>query len=533
MKIFRIRNRRNSLATNSSSTHSVVYKNKDQVFEDLGIFDNRYYDRCTETIAASREAKIRYIFANIFHCEDLVKLMSMRYPEMKEYYPLVKEHYDIYCNEDKITAIQEAHKDDAEYNYFRAWDELEEYQFGEHCRGNLYNEKELHLSYEYLCNIIDSPDIVIVGGSDEMEFVYDKTENCKELSNEYTYMNSITEKIKNGNYYVLYGTKWDRKEKVRLQVDSIPDMIPEFPELVDMKITDACEHKCPFCYMASTPNGKHADPIDVYSIIRKFKNKTEFALGGGNVLLHPNFADIVRVIDHNHKHIANITIRYDDIETINNNNDIKNAIKRHVSGIGISVQKESDVDFAKEFIYEMLGLGKHISLHLIPEMIGVNESIAILNKMEEINLYIRDMIKSKEYEYTNNVYDINTCKALFLGLKQAGRAKKLDHNLLTSDDVTALQKAARYHFNVDTAFINTYSDWFKLNYFDSEELFLTRHEGEYSMFIDAVKKKAYTSSYKDDGGIDIDEKDKIENIFGEIRKKNGFKVFEKPVPYYC
>ena len=199
MKIFRIRNRRNSLATNSSSTHSVVYKNKDQVFEDLGIFDNRYYDRCTETIAASREAKIRYIFANIFRCEELVKLMSMRYPEMKEYYPLVKDHYDMYCNEDKIQELQEAHKDDPEYNCFRAWDELEEYQFGEHCRGELYNEKELHLSYEYLCNIIDSPDIVIVGGSDEMEFVYDKTENCKELSNEYTYMNSITEKIKNGN----------------------------------------------------------------------------------------------------------------------------------------------------------------------------------------------------------------------------------------------------------------------------------------------------------------------------------------------
>jgi hypothetical protein len=146
--------------------------------------------------------------------------------------------------------------------------------------------------------------------------------------------------------------------------------------------------------------------------------------------------------------------------------------------------------------------------------------------MWEINLYLRE--KSKEYEY----YNINTCKALFLGLKQAGRAKKLDHNLLTSDDLTALQQAAKYQFNVDTAFINTYSDWFKMSYFDSEELFLTRHEGEYSMFIDAVKKKAYTSSYKDDGGIDIGDKDKIENIFGEIRKKNGFTVFEKPEPYY-
>ena len=98
MKIFRIKNRRNSLATNSSSTHSVVYKNKDQVFEDLGIFDNNYYGRCTETIAASREAKIRYIFSNIFRWNELVELMSARYPEMKEYYPMVKDHYDIYCN---------------------------------------------------------------------------------------------------------------------------------------------------------------------------------------------------------------------------------------------------------------------------------------------------------------------------------------------------------------------------------------------------------------------------------------------------
>ena len=72
MKIFRIKNRRNSLATNSSSTHSVIYKNKGQVFEDLGVFDNRYYDRCTETIAASREAKIRYIFANIFEAVILL-----------------------------------------------------------------------------------------------------------------------------------------------------------------------------------------------------------------------------------------------------------------------------------------------------------------------------------------------------------------------------------------------------------------------------------------------------------------------------
>lgn len=531
MNIFRIKNRRDSLATNSSSTHSVVYKNKEQVFEDLGIFDNNYYDRGTQTIAASREAKIRYIFANIFHWNELVELMSTKYPEMKEYYPLAKNHFEIYENKEKRNEIL---KNSSGEEYWDLWEDLESYHFGEHCRGALYNTQELYLSYEYLCNIIDSPDIVIIGGSDEADFVYEQTEGCEEISHEYHYLKNITYKVKNGNYYVLYGNVFNKKEKLRLQVDSIPDMIPEYPELVDMKITNACEHNCPFCYMASTPNGKHADKKDVFHIVNKFKIKTEFALGGGNVLLHPNFKDIVKHI-HNNNHIANITIRYDDVKTINERKVLKNAIKKYVSGIGLSVQKASDIDVANEFIFEMLNLGKHISLHIIPEMIGVDESIAILNRMAEIN---RD-----QYDATKNDYDIptNTCRVLFLGFKQEGRAKDINNKiLLTANDLYNLNIAAGYRFNVDTAFINTYDEWFKNNY-DHNEIFLTRHEGEYSMFIDAVNCKAYTSSYKDDGAIDIygdkDEYDynhirPINDIFGEIRRKNGFKVFERPVPYY-
>lgn len=535
MKIFRIRNRRNTLATNSSSTHSVVYKNKDQVFEDLGIFDNKYYDRFTETIAASREAKIRYIFANIFYCDELVSLLSDRYPEMKNYYHLVREHYDIYENEEKRNELCEMMSENID-DYYDKYDELETYRFGEHCRGELYNTNDIYLSYEYLCNIIDSPDIVIVGGSDELDFVYDNTKGCKEISNNFSYMKNFIDKIKNGNYYVLYGDMFHRKEKIRLQVDSIPDMIPEYPELVDMKITDMCEHNCPFCYMGSTKKGKHALIEDIYDIIQKFKIKTEFALGGGNVLLHPKFDNIVRVISAQ-GHIANITIRYDDVNTINNNETIKNAIKKYVSGIGISVQKVSDVDMAADFITDMMSLDKHVSLHIIPEMIGVNESVAILNKMKDINNAFRQSIKD---ESLLSSLGVNECKVLFLGLKQTGRAKKMEHKLLTANDLHMLEVAAVYRYNVDTAFINTYDEWFKERFDDDvDEYFLTRHEGEYSMFIDAVKMQAFTSSYKDDGGIDIrrydDKYDKvryINDVFGEIRSKNGFKVFERPMPYY-
>ena len=524
MKIFRIKNRRNSLATNSSSTHSVVYKNKEQVFEDLGIFDNNYYDRCTETIAASREAKIRYIFSNIFRWDELVEMMSARYPEMKEYYPMVKNYYDIYCNEDKWTELREANGDE----YLELWNELDSYNFGDHCRGSLYNPRELALSYEYLCNIIDSPDIVIVGGSDECEFVYDTTAGCVEMSNQFSYVDKITDRVKNGNYYILYGSIFSRKEKVRLQVDSIPDMIPEYPELVDMKITDACQHKCPFCYMASTPNGKHAELRDIYTLIPQFKYKTEFALGGGNVLLHPYFTSIVKRISEKN-HIANITIRYDDVETIKRNTKLKSAIKKYVSGIGISVQSANDVDVATDFINQMLDLGKHVSLHIIPEMIGVNASVDIFMKMKDINQ--RQLVLHKN----DTAYMSNFCKVLFLGLKQSGRAKNITHNLLTADDLSMLRRESGYMYNVDTAFINTYSDWFKEQYDGDEVFFLTRHEGEYSMFIDAVNNKAYASSYKTDveEGIAIGgNAATLNEVFGEIRRRNGFKVFEKPLPYY-
>jgi hypothetical protein len=513
MKIVRIINRRNGLATNSSSTHSVIYKNKGEVFEDLNIFDERYYDRCTETIAASREAKIRYIFGNIFRNTELVELLSERYPEMKQYYPMVKDYYEKY-------------KDGA-YDW-REHADYEDYNFGDHCRGELYNNEDIFLSYQSLCNIIDSPDLVIIGGSDELDFVYDTIEGHTHYSfSDFRYMDNIVEKVKNGNYYIVYGERWGRKEKARLAVEE-GKLCPESPELVDIKITNACEHGCPFCYMNSTPNGKHAELRNIYRLINVFHKKTEFALGGGNVLLHPEFDKIVKYIDNNH--IANITIRYDDIKTIYSDEKIERAIDKYVSGIGISVQKASDVDAVRDFIYEMLKKEKHVALHIIPEMIGVNESVAIINKMNEINDTYHN-----ECSYDNTM-KWGQCKVLFLGLKCTGRAKTLEHNLLSSDDLSLLYRVSNCSFCVDTSFVNTYSDWFKSKYYDNDNLFLTRHEGEYSMFIDAVKMKAYTSSYKDDGGIDICDNDgcykSIDILFGEIRKKNGFQVFEKLPPYY-
>lgn len=98
MRTVYLKNFRKGFATNSSSTHSVIYRNKEDLFKDLDIFELNYYDRFDNTIAASKEAKIKYVAANIMWHDKLYEIMSLYYPQMNEYKelikkPKIKKHY--------------------------------------------------------------------------------------------------------------------------------------------------------------------------------------------------------------------------------------------------------------------------------------------------------------------------------------------------------------------------------------------------------------------------------------------------------
>jgi MoaA/NifB/PqqE/SkfB family radical SAM enzyme len=65
------------------------------------------------------------------------------------------------------------------------------------------------------------------------------------------------------------------------------------PELVDVKITDACSKGCPYCYQDSKPDGVHADLHGLIEALSELK-VFEVALGGGEPTSHPDFVTIVR-----------------------------------------------------------------------------------------------------------------------------------------------------------------------------------------------------------------------------------------------
>ena len=86
----------------------------------------------------------------------------------------------------------------------------------------------------------------------------------------------------------------------RIEEDGFPEPFwsEEGPELLDVAITNYCEHGCSFCYRQSNPNGKHMPLENVYSIVEQAVSVgvLQIALGGGNPNQHPQFIEILRLI---------------------------------------------------------------------------------------------------------------------------------------------------------------------------------------------------------------------------------------------
>lgn len=530
MKVIYLKNFRKGPATNSSSTHSLIYRNDGELFEDLNIFNIDYYDRMDSTIAASREAKIKYVLANIEWNEPLVKIMSSFYPEMKEYYPLIREHM-------------------ANFRDFDTYDR----GLGMTCRGYLGFEGNLEATVDYLRNVIDDPDIIIVGGSDEGDFYYDTIEGhvkCPDSEMVYGYYPEKKLGVtKNGNYWVGFGNVYDRivvhdeefsdeyytnpvknsyMGRIRFMTERGKEPIPEFPELIDLNITDKCMNGCEFCFRGCTEQGKHADIGFLLNVLndcgtpsKSGHNRVEFSIGGGDILLYP---ELPKLLEHIHDlgHIANITISAKDIVRLFKQKKIMKAIKDYVYGVGVSMTSVEDVSELKKLYDKVCGKfsgQKSLCLvaHVIPEYLGVEKTKEIMDAIGKNKMFV---------------------PILMLGYKENGRGADCTWKKFTDEELNSLFKD-RYSVSIDTTFANRYFDWIDRNF--SYRHTITLNEGEYSMYIDAVNEKAYKSSYQLDKPynmrVDWSKRDtnpwySVKEAFREIRKDGGFVVFNNDERHY-
>jgi hypothetical protein len=292
---------------------------------------------------------------------------------------------------------------------------------------------------------------------------------------------SVWKKYRNGNYTVKFNTA----DGTKVRETEEDDFIAEFPENMDVKITNQCDMNCPMCHENSTKDGMHGDILNP-KFINTLRPYTEMAIGGGNPLAHPDLIQFLEKLKER-KIIANMTINQVHFE--NSQALVRELVDSElIHGLGVSL-----VDATKEFV-ELIKQYPNAVIHVINGIL----------KPSDI-----DVLKD------------NDIKMLILGYKQFRRG--IDWYEVKHDDITVKQNwlyenlpSIVNQFKV-VSFDNLAIEQLEVNRLMSEEdwnEFYMGDDGMYTMYIDLVNQKFARCSIAENR---YDLLDNIVDMFNVVR----------------
>ena len=292
-----------------------------------------------------------------------------------------------------------------------------------------------------------------------------------------------------GKFWSLFSTQSGTKVRFSFVEDSNADK-SEYPELVDLKITDYCKKGCHYCYQGSTPKGKHADTSFIQTVSRILMDLEVFevSLGGGEPTEHPGLLSIIDSFYYSGI-VVNLTTRNEDW-LIENQHKL-----RGVGAIGFSVDSSSK---------------------LLDQLSKIRSSIPNINTDLGLKFTVQVVVGTcNEYELK---HILEICKTfhitvLLLGWKYTHRGSRgpkecEEVNLIPLLDSFwgELQISQRGEFtpwegpniSFDTTLVNQMQEWLD---FHADRWCFTTREGAHSMYIDGVEKTLHKSSYDTDDGV--------------------------------
>ena len=273
-------------------------------------------------------------------------------------------------------------------------------------------------------------------------------------------MKNLIGSYKNGNYKVFL---FDDGTMIRHTEENV--YRSEFPDSIDIKITNKCDGSCMFCHEKSTPEGSHGKILDI-PFLNSLHPYTQLAIGGGNVMEHPDFIpfliwckekNLITSITLNQKHfMENLdTVRY----LVDN---------KLIYGLGVSLvyPTQEFIDAVKKF--------ENSVIHVIAGII----SSSIMEKL-----------------YNNHL------KLLILGYKRFGNGKQyyelhrspidLNINWLKKELVNIIKE-----FNT-VSFDNLAISQLNIKDILSEDMwdkFYMGDDGSHTMYVDTVNEQFAVSS---------------------------------------
>ena len=269
--------------------------------------------------------------------------------------------------------------------------------------------------------------------------------------------NKILGSYVNGDYTVtIYG------DGTKIRENDLDCLTPDKPESIDLKITNRCDMNCPMCHEDSTPDGADAD-LSNLAFLDTLSPYTEIAIGGGNPLEHPYLVWFLQELKRKNL-IANITVNQRHF--IRDQSLIRYLVDNDlIHGVGVSVMKPD------EDLICLLRTYPNAVVHVINGMIDP----AILKPMCDKKL-----------------------KLLILGYKNFRRGKAYHSQTVENLKYRMYFKLPKIikHFAV-TSFDNLAVSQLEVRRLMSNKRwdeFYMGDDGQYTMYIDAVKREFAKSS---------------------------------------
>ena len=292
---------------------------------------------------------------------------------------------------------------------------------------------------------------------------------------------------KNGNYVVYYSGGSLIKRPFRTN----EKLISDFPDSIDLKISNRCPWGCSFCHESSTPDGKIADIDKIKEVISELPEGVpiEIAIGGGDVLESPKETQEIINFLNKRGHEPRITVNIQDIFCLT---EESRKIINSVGGLGISMTslpplKRSAFPEDREFSLHSTLFGESydwlrrpfpntkIVIHIIAGIFPVSQLDALF--------------KSSEFP------------VLVLGYKQWGRAKNKALPRSLGEFESAIKQQIykqrqkdyyKFYSTKTIGFDNLALEQLDIRSALTDEewnVFYMGDEGQHSMYIDAVEGK--------------------------------------------
>jgi hypothetical protein len=345
------------------------------------------------------------------------------------------------------------------------------------------------------------PDVVVAGGNDNDDGEPDAL-NSGGLA--------ILPEMPVEGYSMTHGSPWvarkdpsgywtifnrDSGAKIRMSLQGsdpgslrAPPARSSAPELVDVKITDYCPFGCGYCYQDSTTGGKHASREWISSLAWRLGEMRVFevALGGGEPTLHPSFDDILWSF-----RMAGV---------------VPNFTTKNLAWLRDAKKRERILGAAGAFAYSAETATEVRDLVAALEGAGVRVADGC-NIQGDRRATIQHVVgvADREDQFRDVLLACAEARIpiTLLGYKQVGRGPAFGAR--PSDRwLEIVARVCEDHYlmvGIDTALADRH--WDALLAAGVPPHCLTRVEGQFSCYVDAVARTIDTSSYADRPGTPI------------------------------